>query len=479
MRSPLLTTALLSPLFAVRSALAEPVQYCRSGYREGQTDFCVGISRNVNATTQAADVYISMTVSRSSALGWTAIGTGSEMAGSTMFIVYGDPNSGADPVLSIRTIDGHHQPLVLDSAKSSSLQILHSKWQKLPVAPLARRHEDEPNYPIVPTSPATHMADIALACYNCPLHDWKLDADSKSQPFIWAWNDRQKFESYPLDAHLAMHRHHSRSGGFGIFYVNMPQTLSDSPTPPTIRPGAANVGASDPPSGGFSSLLASFRARPLPKAHGFLMGVSFLVLFPLGVILMRTPSGNPFKRHWVVQAVATGMTWLGAVLGAVVMGGRMPHTFHQWIGAVVSLTLGAQILMGWRHHMVFLRVRHRTWISHAHIWVGRAVLGAGWVNVLSGLIISGYGGFGIAMIGALVVVEAVGVGLWVWVAQQRAKGKTSKQTEAHALMPTGGEGTEDYFAIEMSDEEFDTDTEDNKEGRDASKRSVELREPKA
>ncbi|KAK4454863.1 hypothetical protein QBC34DRAFT_390971 [Podospora aff. communis PSN243] len=478
MRSPLSVATLLSPLFALRSVLAEPVQYCRPGYHQGEADFCMGISTTVNASTKATDVYISMTVTRSSALGWTAIGTGSEMAGSTMFVVYGDPASGADPVLSIRTIDGHHQPKAVDLSTLPGLRILRSKWQKLTVASLKGRHEDDPHYPIVPTSPASHIADIAIACYACPLQAWKLDATSKSQPFIWAWNDRQEFASYPVDAHLKMHRHHSGSGGFGNFYIDMPRTLSESPEPPTIRQGAANFGTSDPPTG-FSGFLLSLRARPLPKAHGFLMGAAFLLLFPLGVVLMRTPSGNPFKRHWVVQAAATGLTWLGAVVAAVMTGGRMPRTFHQWIGAAIALTLEFQFVLGWRHHMVFLRVRHRTWVSHAHIWIGRAVLGAGWVNVLIGLALSGYGGFSVAAVGALVVVEAVGVGLWVWIAQQRAKGKTAGQTEAHALMPTGGEGTEDYFAIEMRDDEFDTDGEDDKGRRSELKRSLELREIKS
>jgi hypothetical protein len=206
------------------------------------------------------------------------------------------------------------------------------------------------------------------------------------------------------------------------------------------------------------------------------MGVAFMVLFPLGVVLMRSPSGNPFKKHWVVQATASVMTWLGAATGAVMTGGHLPRTLHQWIGAVVSLVLGVQILLGWRHHMVFLRVRHRTWVSNAHIWLGRVVLGAGWVNVLTGMVISGSSTFSVAWFGVLVVIEAVGVGLWVWIAQRRAKGMIGKGgTEGHALMATGGEGADlDYFAVDMSDDEFDTDAEDDKGGRSVSKTSVEL-----
>ena len=72
---------------------------------------------------------------------------------------------------------------------------------------------------------------------------------------------------------------------------------------------------------------------------------------------------------------------------------------------------------------------------------------------------------------ALVVVEALGVGLWVWVAQQRAKKAQSGETEAHALMARG-EGTEDYFAIE-SDDEFDSDLEDGERKDALPKQSTE------
>ena len=482
MRSPLSAATLLSPLLAMRSALAEPVQYCRSGYNDGQADFCMGISTHVNATTQSSDLYLSLTVTRSSALGWTAIGTGSEMAGSAMFIVYGDPLSGADPVLSIRTIDGHHQPVPIDLIAlpdNASLRILRSKWQKAP-GPRSRRHEDDPNYPILPQTPATHTADIAIACYNCPLSLWKLSAASKSQPFIWAWNDRQKFDSYPLDAHLAMHRHHANSGGFGTFYVDMPQSLSPSPSPSTITPALSNLHTSDSPLT-FTSYLSSLRARPLPKAHGFLMFLSFMLLFPLGVVLMRTPSasGNPFRKHWVVQATATALTYLGTIVGIVMTRGRMPSTVHQWMGVGISLALGAQVLLGWRHHVLFLRVFRRTWVSHAHIWIGRAVLLAGWANVLSGMVMSGMGGFGVAVVGGLAVVEAVGVGLWVWVAAKRRKAEGEGQTEGMGLM-AAGEGTEDYFAIEMSDDEFGvgSDSENEGEGRGGEKKGVALRQIK-
>lgn len=464
-------------------ALAEPVQYCRNGYREGQIDFCVGISTYQNATTQKSDVFFSLSIPRSSALGWTALGTGAAMAGSLMFIVYGDPTS-APPVVSIRTIDGHHQPHPIDGntlPSGASVQLLHSAWQPVPKPKLASRHEDEPDYPRPPSVPASHTAEIALACYGCGAGA-PVSARTHSQPFIWAWNDRQDFGGeFPLDARLDMHRHHSGSGGFGTFYVDMARSVIAASDPaaakaPGIQPGAGQnrVGTSDEPIG-VEGLFKSMKERPLPRAHGFLMGVAFLVGFPLGVVLMRAAGGNPFKRHWMVQMAATALTWLGVAVGAVMTGGRPPKSVHQWVGVVIALSLGVQAVLGWRHHVLFLRIRRRSGVSHAHIWIGRAALLAGWFNVLSGLRHSGHGGLTVGLVAGLVVVEAVGVSVWVFRARRRAAAalKGPGQGEAHALMPTTG--ADDYFSLEMSDDEFETDGEgdDRKE-----KKSETGEEPK-
>ena len=210
MASLLHATLLLLPLLA-RLTTAEPVQYCRTGYSEGQADFCVALATYHNATADAWDVYLSLTVERSSGRGWTAIGTGPAMAGSLMFIVYGDPNlpGGAGPVLSIRTVSGHHQPYTLNETTApqvlppgASLEVLHAKWHPIHLP----RHGDDANYPIKPTSPANHVASVAIACHGCG-HPALLAPSSNSHPFIWAWNDRQEFADFSPDAHLAMHRH--------------------------------------------------------------------------------------------------------------------------------------------------------------------------------------------------------------------------------------------------------------------------------
>lgn len=119
---------LIAVLIFVSRAVSEPVQYCRFGHENGpdaSVDFCVGITTYNNVSSNDYDMYMSMHVTRSSALGWTALGTGSMMAGSLMFIVYGDPFSTGHEALtvSIRTTDGHNQPRVLTQADTGGADI--------------------------------------------------------------------------------------------------------------------------------------------------------------------------------------------------------------------------------------------------------------------------------------------------------------------------------------------------------------------
>ncbi|KAK3343679.1 hypothetical protein B0T25DRAFT_508652 [Lasiosphaeria hispida] len=457
------TTAatLVSLLALLPLTVADPVQYCRFGYPAGEADFCLSLSTTLNTTTSAHDVYLTLRVPRSSPHGWTAVGTGPRMAGSLMFIVYGSPTSAA-PVLSIRTADGHHQPRAL--ADASSLHLLHAKWTPL----LTPRHDDAADYPRPPSSPATHTADIALACYACTAAWPSLNGATPlslgaSQPWIWAWNDRQEFPSPSpaVSTHLEMHRHHSGSGGFGAFYVDMARSLSPVQQVAPITPGVARLGTSDDPIG-VGGLLASFWERPAARVHGVLMGLAFLVAFPAGAAIIRTGGGRAFARHWVLQAGGTGLAWAGAGVGAVMTGGRVPRTVHEWIGAVVVLAVSGQAVLGWRHHVAFLRVRRRMCISHAHVWLGRGVLVVRWVNVWTGVILAGHRKFGLAIgiVSALMLVDVVVVGLWLWRTwRQPARRPVSDgQAEAHALMPRT-DGAENYFALELSDDEAESDGE--------------------
>ncbi|KAJ5863644.1 uncharacterized protein N7529_005560 [Penicillium soppii] len=422
---------------------AEPVQYCQFGHdhdAKDQVDFCLGLSTHLNFSTNAHDIYLSFSVTHDSNLGWTAIGAGSQMAGSLMFIAYGDPGSGENPVLSIRTVDGHHQPRLVtpDDMDGADLRLLQAAWMSS--SPSAH-HEQY----ALSTSQRAQSAHFSLICYSCAR--WPTTPIvplSSSQPWIWAWNNEQKFSVYSFDAPLDMHAHHPGNGGWGRFYVDMARSLTQPgcyyPSFPPLRPNIKTVGASDTPIGVAGITIAAgntwrkFQATaPLQRAHGILMSNSFLLLLPVGVLAMRSDSPRSFTYHWIMQGLATTCLLVGAGTGIALSQAHTPapshghdkrhdagsatasamFTAHFWLGGTVVAFLLVQITLGWWHHIIFVRIRSGTWVSYAHIWLGRLEMVGGCVNLLIGMALAGYDSLSIEVVAGLILIEALGLAFWV------------------------------------------------------------------
>jgi hypothetical protein len=441
--------------FLLMPTLAEPVQFCKFGdpaRPNEDVDFCLGLTTWRNATTGAHDVYLTFSHTRrqSSAKGWTAVGTGDEMAGSLMFIVYGDPSSGEKPIVSIRGATGHHQPTLLTQAQmgGGDLRVLRSDWM--------RHKSSQPG--------GTVTAMVSAVCFSCTL--WPgtgaLSATATSQPWIWAWNKAQEFDVYTYDAHLQMHAHHAGNGGWGRFYVNMARAESTStylPSVPIIRPDIEALGASESPdlfaSGGITGYITS---HPALRAHGLLMALAFLLLFPAGVFAMRSGSSRAFKYHWIIQAAASA-----AMAGGVAAGLTLQHkidTAHQVLGLSLASALGIQSYLGWKHHVDFVRIRRRTWISHAHIWTGRSVMLGGYVNLVLGLILRGYSRLHVGLVVLFMVMQSLAMIVWVWRQAKRAaaQGRIAKYK---SLEEDSGEQA--CFTIASPD-----DTDDEEEDAESS-----------
>lgn len=481
------------------------VQYCQIGLASGAADFCLSLASYQNTTTSSHDIYFHLAVTRWNANGWTAIGTGQTMAGALMFVVYGDPVNGTEkePVVSIRTVEGHRQPQLIQdfdtvTGKGFDVQVLASSWKEagtVPASAKLKRHDDHDEHPIIPAAGTkTYIADVLLACYSCSQWSsgsgsWRtsISAESTSQSFLWAWNDRQDFGgNFTGDAHLKMHRHRgSETGGYGFFWADMTRSSTDSSAKPStddllktlsIVTSTTMLGTSEEPMSA-SGWLDKLTSNPLPKTHAFFMTVAFLILFPLGVMLIRS-GGNAFQKHWLVQALASVFTLAGAGVGLYMTGRRIPSTFHQWLGLAITLLLVVQVFLGWRHHMDFLRIRRRTWISYGHIWLGRWAVVAGWVNVILGLLLSGHARVDVWGVGIFIGMEAVVVSWWVWRAAQRKAmangneqngkgGMEDGEAESYGLMARNenGNGGADgeYFRLSMSED--DLSSSDDEEGK--------------
>ncbi|KAF7588259.1 hypothetical protein BBP40_005945 [Aspergillus hancockii] len=423
---------------------AEPVQYCKFGYDangdNAEADFCMGVTMHQNQSSNTHDMYLTMTVTQGSDLGWTAIGTGPMMTGSLMMVVYGDPRSEEPPTVSIRTTVGHRNPDLIteEDTGGADIRLLQSSWQPV---------QDD-------SSSSTFLAKVSLVCYSC--HLWPgsnkgsslLSATETSLPWIWAWNNDQKFPAFSRDAHLDMH-----NGGYGTFYVDMSRSINNAkslPPLPVIQPGVRTLGTSDTPID-MTKTSKLFNPKTLAYTHAFVMGLAFLCLFPLGVLTMRSQSSKAFKYHWVIQLMASLCVGFGAVLGLVMSRGSIGSP-HKATGIVVTVALSIQGILGWRHHMVFLQIRRRTWISHAHIWTGRVVMVVGWANVISGLLMKGFSQAWIVLVSGLVVGEVAGLTFWVWACNRR-KLRESRLGATDSAMPLRADEEGEYFVLDDDEED--------------------------
>ena len=432
----------------VTSTVAEPVQYCKYGKRPNEdVAFCMGVTMHQNISTNSHDLVLSLMVPRpgGSAIGWTSIGLGPTMAGSLMFFIYGDPLSNENPIVSIRGSTGHVQPKLVTQADmgGADLRVVRSQW--LPAA-----HGFTPDNP-------TYIATVQLICYSCS--KWPgtpISAFSNSQPWIWAWNNKQDIQVYSHDVHLVMHTHHAGQGGFGTFYVDMARSVNtypNAPSFPPIRPKIEMLGTSDT-----ASIMEWIIHNPTLHIHGVSMVLAFLVLFPAGVIAIRSGSPKSFKYHWVIQLVASVLTTVGVMSGFLLE--RPINSVHQGVGIGIASCIGIQGVLGWRHHMDFLQIHQRTWISHSHIWLGRVMMVAGWTNLVSGMVLRGWRTLYVIIMGAAVCTEMVGLSVWIWLSVRRSAKESTKDRPVWNTE----EDAQKYFALAEAEDEGEDSNDDVEKG---------------
>ncbi|KAL4908386.1 hypothetical protein BDW74DRAFT_100266 [Aspergillus multicolor] len=456
-----LKAAILFFRFASR-AVGEPVQYCRFGHEkspDATVDFCLGVSTVFNTSSSNQDLYMSIHVTKSSALGWTALGTGSVMAGSLMFIIYGDPEHNT-PTVSVRTIDGHHQPhaISLSDTGGAEIRVAKAHWASVD---LQRKNSNRNSVAV---------AEVEIVCYSCT--KWpgsSIDMDATAQSWIWAWNKHQDFDTFTDDVHLDVHEHHAETGGWGRFYVDMARAVVKdilAPPSPPIRPGVAALGAWDIPGGW------SWR-NSFARFHGFIMSAAFLLFFPAGVVAMRSGSAKSFRYHWILQLIASTLVLVGVAIG--LLRAHQISSPHHYIGLGVALLCLVQIVLGWRHHVLFVRIQRHQWASHAHIWLGRVFLMLGWSNIMTGLFLTGRGWSLISLAASYISIAAVALSSWVWYATRQRKQRGNQHNWEEESPLYAFEATRDnYFAIAPDD-----DDESETESSNGSSKPIRILKPDA
>ena len=123
------------------------------------------------------------------------------------------------------------------------------------------------------------------------------------------------------------------------------------------------------------------------------MGAAFVLFMPLGVFLIRLTS---FKgliwAHAGIQAFAYTVA-----LAAFGLGAWMATVSDQWvafnghpiIGTIVIGLLLLQPVLGYVHHLIYVKEHKRTLWIYSHIWYGRALILLAVINGGLGLQLSG------------------------------------------------------------------------------------------
>jgi hypothetical protein len=423
-----------------------PVQFCKR-HKNLRIDSCVAFFTLLNASTSGTDFYITIETNRrnSNARGWTSFGLGDQMNGALMFVTYGDPAGDGGLTTSIRTTNGHHPPVTDLSLSSPNEPIPEIRIWDHDFGPYTgdAQGDDRPS----------HTDRKHIVCYTCDhWAGTNISGRTTTQPWIWAVNRDQDFGGeFADDAHIDMHamggvgwfwadvpQSRMFSALFGRvnhlyenFHTTIIRPVADKPESelePQPEPAATEdttdpevdygdqappdptdtyaIGSAVPP-----APAASVAVEPPPASenleqpadtwrgksvrdwmwhlHGLIMTVAFLVLYPVGAILVRSGDSRAFNFHWTTQAFASVFVVLGAIIG--VMQSSSISVLHQYLGFAIVVGIALQILLGWRQHTRWLATRTKSSLSTGHIRLGRVLLAAGYVNLVLGMVLRRYG----------------------------------------------------------------------------------------
>ncbi|KAL2835377.1 hypothetical protein BJY01DRAFT_238886 [Aspergillus pseudoustus] len=397
----LILTALL--LLLPHWAVAEPIQYYRFSYYKslGATvDFCMGIIMHYNAYSADHNMYISLQIIKHIALGWTAVGIGSMIQGSLIFIVYGDPFSSGHEAPVPRLLSQNNMGLVTD------LRLLQANW-----VPITPSRANELKGPILRNG-AKSIAKIALVCYSCG--QW---------PGL-----------YSYDVQLDMHRHHASSGGWGRFYMDMARSISHGRSPPSlppIRPGVASLGASET----FGGEPWNW-TDPIVYIHGVLLAIVFLILFPAGVLVTTSAL--------FIAGVALGL------VKTIRARPDCPLYLYHWIGLTLTLCISPR-----------MRLAGATTYSLCKV---RGVLLLSWANVIVGLLLTGRGRPLVALAAALICLDCVVLLGWVYYCSARRRRRQGLGLEDTLGLRSFRRAGNEYFSLGLDDEDEDAYDGDSADG---------------
>ncbi|TFB05475.1 hypothetical protein CCMA1212_002725 [Trichoderma ghanense] len=284
---------------------------------------------------------------------WVGLGIGSQMVGSQMFIMYQDGNGNV--TLSTRPGANHVMPTY---KARSDVELLAGSG----------------------VVDGNMVANVR--CGKCT----NLDFSGKSN-WISAWKSGDSLDSTNPAAVITQHDSMSQ------FQVNLAQASISSDTNPFVGSSSDSSSSGGSSSGddgdsdgdgdgdgAVSGVTGGSSDQTLASAHGVLMSVIFVIMYPLGSSLM--PLIGKWYIHASWQTIAFLGMWAGLGIGVVVA--KRENEFfdqpHSRLGVILVALISLQPIFGLIHHINYLKTQRRGIFGHLHCWYGRALMIIGIVN---------------------------------------------------------------------------------------------------
>lgn len=280
------------------AAQGNPISVC-----PGPANVCMQVAIP-DQTAQAGKGNIYFQISAPTSYTWVALGTGTQMSGSNIFLMYQDGQGNL--TLSPREGKEHQMPTLDTSSTAAQLTLLAGSG----------------------VNGDTMTANIE--CANC--ETWtaggSLSVTSSNSPWIAAWKSGPSLASTDPAAAITQH------DDTGQFTLDLTQAAVSSDSNPFVASsggngsssssnnsssggsGSGSSGSGGSPSGSGVTIEDSGNVRPpLQVGHGVIMSVVMVILFPLGALLM--PGFRDWRLHAAVQMLAFVLMWIGFGLGVV------------------------------------------------------------------------------------------------------------------------------------------------------------------